>query len=305
MPHAKHLLGLAIVAGVALSSTSALAFCRTTTTPRHPDDPSQGCAPGMPVFHSSQCLPYRLLAKESAVIPNAVLSDKLARAFSTWTASNPSCTPGITAIELAPATESEPSGFRNGERGRNLVGVVPTWNHAGAGDSLALATLTFQSTTGEILDVDLEINGTAPWSFTSDPPTENDLEAVLTHEVGHILGIAHSPIPEATMFPVYRAGSIDQRSLAQDDQNAICTIYPNKNQRLAGSGLVPSTTCNLAPGDANGNCGDPDISHGCSIQATNASGLGGAVMTALVALGIVITRRRPARSFRDRRSGET
>jgi MYXO-CTERM domain-containing protein len=108
-----------------------------------------------------------------------------------------------------------------------------------------------------------------------------------------MLGVAHSALPEATMFAVYEPGSIEQRTLAPDDQDAVCTIYPNRSQRLAASGLVASTPCNLAPGDPNGNCGDPDLTHGCSTtmaNGTSRTGVGGLAL--LVAAGVIVARKR-------------
>ena len=248
----------------------------------------------MPLYHPSQCLPYQLLQNESAIIPNAILSDRLGRAFATWTAPNATCMPGISGIELAPAADTLIVGYDDDQPNRNLVGVVPTWPHVGGADTLALATLTFRSTTGEVLDVDVEVNGTVPWAFDAPEAHQYDLEAVLTHEVGHMLGLSHSPVLGATMNPTYAAGSIEQRTLTSDDEEGICTVYPSRAQRLAGSGLVPSTACDLAPGAPSG-CGDPVISHGCATvhplpSLTSSQGLG--IALALLATAAVVRRRR-------------
>ena len=63
-------------------------------------------------------------------------------------------------------------------------------------------------------------------------PDQVDLEAVLTHEFGHFLGLDHSDVPGATMQPEAMGfGSIDLRSLEADDVEGICAIY--------GQGLLP------------------------------------------------------------------
>ncbi len=270
----------------------AAAFCRTTTVAVPPDhNPVDGCfLQGVPLYHPSSCLPYRLQNKESAKLPNAQISDKLARAFAAWTAPNPVCTPGIAAIELAPVDDELIANYVQGQRGHNIVGVPATWPHTGGGETLALATLTFNADSGEIYDVDLEINPNPAWSFTETPPAEGfDLESALTHEVGHMLGFAHTEKPDATMFASYTPGTTTIRDLDRDDQDAICWVYPSRTQRLGNTGLIPATPCNLAQGSPGTNgCGDPEITHGCTIgqamPSNDSSAMIGAAALALLGL---------------------
>ena len=84
-----------LAAALVLAPTTASAFCRTTTVAPPADfDPStaggDGCfAQGVPLYHQSQCVPYHLLAQESAVLPRAALSNAFAKAFGAWTATRP------------------------------------------------------------------------------------------------------------------------------------------------------------------------------------------------------------------------
>lgn len=256
---------------MALAPSSAAAFCRTRTVPIPADfDPSTsgGCfTQGAPLYHPSQCVPYRLAA-ETPFIPRAALSTSLARAFGSWTAVNPSCLPGISAVELAPTDETQIAGYTAGTRGHNLVGVVPgAWPHAGGGETLSLATLTFDATTGEIFDADLEINSEISFTTSEVPPANGyDLTAVLTHEAGHFLGLAHSAVPESVMWPSYAPGSTAQRTLVSDDQLGICAIYPNRTTRVRESDSVAATACDLsAGGPTTPACGDPAITNGCAV----------------------------------------
>ncbi len=52
-----------------------------------------------------------------------------------------------------------------------------------------------------------------------------DVQSVLTHEFGHVLGLAHSKDVLATMAPTYRADG-GQRTLAVDDKLGLCSLYP-------------------------------------------------------------------------------
>ncbi|MDB4937749.1 MAG: hypothetical protein JWP87_4721, partial [Labilithrix sp.] len=268
----RRLAAIALGLGAMLAPASAHAFCRTRTTPTPPSfDPSvdkTGCfEQGVPLYHASQCVPYRLLATESATIPRAVISNSLARAFGAWSAANASCIPGFTAIELAPTTETKIVDYKTGERGQNVVGVVDgPWPHADGTETLALATLTFNADSGEIYDADLEIRSDVAWSFSAVPAADGyDFDAVMTHEAGHFLGIAHSQLPEAVMYASYTPGSVTQRKLASDDERAICAVYPDRQTRVTGAGNIASTACDLSPGgtgSSGSTCGDPVVTHG-------------------------------------------
>lgn len=102
--------------------------------------------------------------------------------------------------------------------------------------ALAITTVTFDSRAGRLVDADIEIND-ASFSFTTCDLDEAscrvayDLENMLTHELGHVLGLDHPPSGdpgafEATMFASTSEGAVDKRDLADDDIAGVCTIYP-------------------------------------------------------------------------------
>ena len=63
-----------------------------------------------------------------------------------------------------------------------------------------------------------------------------DLDSLLTHEAGHLLGLGHTQDRAATMFPGYTRGSTGLRSLGYDDVSGLCAIYPDSRK-------VTSTSC--------------------------------------------------------------
>ncbi|HSO38469.1 MAG TPA: matrixin family metalloprotease [Labilithrix sp.] len=306
MRSSSTLVGLLATVALSLAPLTAHAFCRTTTVVPPPDfqppTTGEGCfEQGLPLYHQSQCVPYHLLAQESAVLPRAVLSNALAKAFGAWTATNATCSPGISGIELAPVSDTRIVDYQTGQRGNNVFGVVQgAWTHPGGSDTLSLATLTFNADTGQIYDADLEIREDLPWSGAGTPgPDAYDLQAVLTHEVGHVLGLAHAQHKDAVMAPSYSPGSTSQRALSTDDAQGICAIYPDRQTRSTGTGVTASTPCDLSPGtgSSGGTCGDPVVTHGCGVgramparQGTWLASLG-----AFAALGTLAwrARRRP------------
>jgi hypothetical protein len=81
-----------------------------------------------------------------------------------------------------------------------------------------------------VFDADIAFNPGVQFS-TSTPPLTNDfdLESVATHEAGHALGLDHSGVAHAVMFPAGDAGGSQQRTLASDDLIAISFLYPSAN----------------------------------------------------------------------------
>ncbi len=80
---------------------------------------------------------------------------------------------------------------------------------------------------GQIVDSDLIFNPTVIYrTATTGPlPGSVDLQSVATHEIGHMLGLSHSGVQDATMFPVLQDGT-GAASLEDDDRAAIAAAYP-------------------------------------------------------------------------------
>ncbi len=81
-----------------------------------------------------------------------------------------------------------------------------------------------------IIDAPIAFNGvgvrfTDQCNATGCAQGRTDLEGVATHEIGHLLGLDHSPLQSATMFYAYTGGN-GARSLHQDDQAGVCALYP-------------------------------------------------------------------------------
>jgi hypothetical protein len=102
-----------------------------------------------------------------------------------------------------------------------------SWDHQDAQDAVGLTSMTFNERTGDILDADIEINATVNITMSTVVPIDGcDLSSILTHEAGHFLGLGHSTMPGATMYPIYQQGTDDFRTLSDDDIAGICSIYP-------------------------------------------------------------------------------
>lgn len=70
----------------------------------------------------------------------------------------------------------------------------------------------------------------------------NDLQSVVTHEIGHALGLGHSSMIEAVMLPNIAAG-VQRRDLREDDRLAVSAIYERWNA-FPGNGLANDVAAN-------------------------------------------------------------
>ena len=128
---------------------------------------------------------------------------------------------------------------------RNCGNDQDCWEHADG--ALAITTTTYDSNTGRISDSDIELN-TPKFIFTTvdAPPcispffdtncVASDVQNTVTHEVGHVLGLGHSPDPASTMSESAQPGELRKRTLDADSKQFICDVYPAEK---------PSRTCKL------------------------------------------------------------
>ena len=97
--------------------------------------------------------------------------------------------------------------------------------------SCLAATLTgyYVSQAGDdrIYDADVYTNTAQPLYSSREAGCsgEYDIDGIMTHEVGHVIGIGHSSVAGATMYPSISACNTSARSLATDDINARNDLY--------------------------------------------------------------------------------
>lgn len=124
--------------------------------------------------------------------------------------------------------DGPPPAYDQAARGNGIY-VLTDWPF----DSKRLAvTVTSYMPSGELLGADVLINGNIDYALLPEGRVSSamlgrhDLAAVLTHEVGHVLGLDESEADEdATMWPFIRAGETHQRSLDLDDEEGIVELY--------------------------------------------------------------------------------
>jgi matrixin/IPT/TIG domain-containing protein len=110
--------------------------------------------------------------------------------------------------------------------------------------TVAITPIVYNTGDGRMIDADIIFNG-KDFNFTLEGGTGAfDLQDVLTHEIGHMGGLDHSPMHGATMWPFVTTNQWLHRSLSQDDiSGAIAAaqaggITQLRGQLLDGSGAA-------------------------------------------------------------------
>ncbi len=79
-----------------------------------------------------------------------------------------------------------------------------------------------------LTDADIEFNPADQFSTAPTPPRGSfDVQAIATHEFGHALGLDHSGLASAIMFPYGDSSGVVIRNLSTDDAAGIGFLYPS------------------------------------------------------------------------------
>jgi hypothetical protein len=245
---------------------------------------------GVPYRLASPCVPITVHLAGFPGVSDDDMRAAVIGAERAWTAQTNACTNLAIAIAFVDGV-----GPPVGDDGTNVIGAradgwcqttldAPPPVEAASpmcnAPSATAATSVFAAADGRITGGDIDLNTlTFAWAALDaqgNPTDRQDLQSVLTHEIGHLIGLDHAcwsgigehaiddqgdPVPDCyaapsavkadTMFPTIDPGDVSRRALSPEAARAVCALYP------AAAGAVPQTT--PAAG-----CPDPGAS-GCSI----------------------------------------
>jgi hypothetical protein len=303
---ARVFLAAAIVASAQLFSPAAGAYCRSSVC----DDGVQGtvCVPagpfdcGTPLVWKQPCVGFAVHEEASQQVSYESTEALLQRAADTWT--SVSCPGGPPSIRMTDLGSVQCGAVEYNQKGGNANLVAyrdDEWPYGDSfdrrsSDTIALTTVTYDVNTGEIFDADIEINA-ANFQFRTELPEVEgnpDLLAVLTHEMGHFLGLAHSLANDATMYATYRGA--EESSLRADDIAAVCAAYPIDRETTGECDSIPrhgfSPACFTE--QTEGNCA---LAPGAPPAAPGAA-LGLGALAAIAGVSARLVRARSARRLR-------
>lgn len=224
---------------VALSSfpTDALAFRTSEDSPALSDKGRMTwSAVAVPFLLSDRTLPSGL--------DKATVEEALARSLDAWIA------PECSQIEpiFAGWTHRAPEPLD----GDNTIAWVEDWAARGFPSSAPGSTdvqYRGHDDDWQIAETDIYLNA-SDFDWSTDEGEDTSAQAVLTHELGHALGLLHSCEPEGddgapdcegasseieatAMYPFYASS---QASLTDDDVAGLCALYPLETACSPGCG---------------------------------------------------------------------
>lgn len=169
-----------------------------------------------------------LLAPPANIKPGSNVVGAVRRALAHWAAAA-----NIQFVEVSSKAESISAPTSGGD-GVSLITVAHTPENsapfAGTNNEAAGRTRIFYTESGNITEADIVLNPAQQFSTDGTIGTY-DLEAALTHEVGHLLGLEHSAIAAATMQPrqgkngLYEMDAWTPRTLSEDDRAGVRALY--------------------------------------------------------------------------------
>ena len=288
---------------IALTLTrEARSFCRAVTRapPSGWNASAQGCfvdsaGGAKALFWKSSCAGYSLHSGASRRVTRERSTEIVAGAFATW--SSAVCAdggnPSVLAVDLGPV-ECGRVQFNRDDGNQNVILFHDDeWPYPASNETLGLTTVTFDTTTGEILGADIEINATHDL-VVDDVGTGSgySLASVITHEVGHFLGLAHSAASDAIMAARYRASA----QLTNDDMQGLCSAYLPNGSRATTDGPVIAGFCDPTPaGGFISSCSSPEeapaqTSSGCSVVHRGAPRWRAALLGSLILISCLAWR---------------
>ena len=203
---------------------------------------------GIPVVWNQMPITYFIGKEGSDGIKDGSDIQAIKDAFAVW--SNVDCA-RVTFV-FGGLVESPSFGYDpNGSSNQNQIYWIQSASKWPYSDSVLASTeLTYHPISGEILDADIIFNEVAQtWSTQGTPAAgSHDILNTAVHEIGHLLGLGHSPVQDSTMFADAPAGETKKRDLAEDDRNGVCAVYPKNPNKVVWSvvdsndGLTPCSS---------------------------------------------------------------
>ncbi len=170
----------------------------------------------------------------STQLTDAEVRSAIGGAFAEWDA--PACS--TVDAQQGAAIAADP--FDDGTPELVIGFYEDAWPAALGTGLLALTRIEFDPINCVIRGGDVAVDG-ADWTWINGSPSgppEADLQAVMTHEVGHLLGLSHTNVGASVMsFPYPH--DLTWRTLGCDDTGGVCALYPSGDASCTDSSYCP------------------------------------------------------------------
>jgi hypothetical protein len=300
----KHLLLSAALTAAALAGARpAAAYCLTHGCNEATQDcefDKNGCLveteTSPRLFWRSECISFDVQKDGSARrnITYEAARDAIHEAFRQWL--NADCGDGqgpSVRIEDYGPVECRKAEYNQQAGNANIVMFRDdSWPYTNAIDTLALTTLIFNADTGEIYDADIEVNTFESAMAIGGVSTRGiDFSSVITHEIGHFLGLSHSNALGSTMQQSYEPGNTEMATIEADDEAGICAALPPGR-------AAKSSSCEPRHGFS-AECAVEE-SEGCTVSSASSNGTRAGGLLLVAALSSMLLRKRLRRAGRPR-----
>ncbi len=162
---------------------------------------------------------------DSNISGSQTVATVITDSFATWTSA--------PNVALSVTRTADTTSTSVGANGTNLVCFVCTGDFSKEAQTLAITLITTVDAgqpnlhggtavvNGQLVDADILFNPAV--SFSTGGGSNQDLQTVATHEIGHFLGLDHSAVVRAMMFPFAPAL---EHTLGYDDVAGLALLYP-------------------------------------------------------------------------------
>ena len=183
-----------------------------------PDSTAQVSAAG---WHLPANWTYNLnVSSVPSTVGSANLATIASNVFSDWQ--------GAACHQVSFLRGSNTTVDRSRYDGRNVV----AWGKT-SGSSLGVTYIRYFISDGLVVDVDTIMNKRVPWSWSNSNTCANsnsyDAENILTHEIGHWMGLDDhydGAYVDNTMFGYGSKGEVKKNTLTTGDIAGVSAIYP-------------------------------------------------------------------------------
>lgn len=177
----------------------------------------------IPLRWEERVIPYYVNERGTQDLPLPEVLDAIDQSFSTWMeVPGEECEfvfMGLTDVNF------EENETKDGRESHNVIfwRTEDEWVHS---DKAAAITRVWGEASAEIVGFDMYLNESFHFTNSDDPDEiSTDLQNMMTHEIGHALGLGHSHDSEATLYDTAVRGETSKRDLSEDDIAGIQVLY--------------------------------------------------------------------------------